>query len=206
MTFSQKMIAFFSAMSGVTAYFSIFGVLFACGLGLPIPEDITIISAGILVALKKISMTGAMIVCLAGVLLGDSMLFFLGRKFGKKVYTWPVIRRIAKPDRIESMEKWVNKHSRFICFICRFLPGARAPAYLTAGTVGISPTVFWLQDGLAALISVPLWVYFGYYFGNNIDQLLLYAKEAHNYIIVGVLALITLYFGWKKLSKKLAPQ
>ena len=74
------LIGCFASFSGLGAYAVIGGVLFACGLGLPIPEDITIIAAGILVALHKISAVGAFVVCMLGVLCGDAVLFFAGRK------------------------------------------------------------------------------------------------------------------------------
>ena len=77
--FSAKLLAFLSGFSGVTAYAIILGVLLACGLGVPIPEDITLIAAGLLAGLGKISLTGALIAGMVGVLAGDSFLFFLGR-------------------------------------------------------------------------------------------------------------------------------
>src|SRR5680860_604710 len=49
--FSVKLIMFLSDFSGITAYAAILGILLACGLGVPIPEDITLIAAGILAAL-----------------------------------------------------------------------------------------------------------------------------------------------------------
>ena len=59
--FSMKLITFLSGFDGFTAYAVILGVLFACGLGVPIPEDITLLAAGILAALDKISFEGAMV-------------------------------------------------------------------------------------------------------------------------------------------------
>ena len=59
-SFSTKLIAFLSAFSGGTAYAVILGLLLICGLGVPIPEDITLIAAGILSGLTGGGDTGGM--------------------------------------------------------------------------------------------------------------------------------------------------
>jgi membrane protein DedA with SNARE-associated domain len=189
MNLAQSLIAFFSSFSGVGAYAAILGCLLVCGLGVPIPEDITLISAGILASMDRISLIGAMVAGFIGVLAGDVFLFFLGRKYGQKVFTWPGFRRIFTPERIEAARIRVHKDAKLICFIARFLPGLRSVLYLTSGTMGVKPSTFLVQDGLAALISVPVWVYVGYLFGENLDYLLTLAKKMNFYILI-VLAVV----------------
>lgn len=189
-------------MDATTGYLAIIGVLFICGLGIPIPEDITLISAGILVALGTISLPGAMIAGFVGVMIGDSLLFYLGRYHGRKVFGWPGIRVFATPERIARAEKHILANGRFICFIARFFPGLRSVIFLTSGTMGVKPSVFFTQDGLAALISVPFWVWFGWFFGNNIDELLAQAKNIQVVLIVAVFAAIAFYIWWKVYKRK----
>lgn len=62
------------------------------------------------------------------------------------------------------------RYSNWVLFVARFLPGLRSPIFLTAGMTRRIP--FWrflLLDGLAALISVPVWVYLGYFGAYNRD-------------------------------------
>jgi membrane protein DedA with SNARE-associated domain len=200
--FSVKLVLFLSGFTGIKAYAVILGILLVCGLGVPIPEDITLISAGILAALKSISLTGAMIVGFVGVLLGDCILFFLGRRYGYRVFQLPVFRKIFTEKRIQLARQKVLVNSKFICFTARFLPGLRAPIYLTAGVMGVNPVVFLLLDGFAALISVPVWVYFGWYFGNNLDYALHLALKAQKFILVGLVLLIGGYIAWKFYASK----
>lgn len=201
-SFSQQLIEYFSTMDSSTGYIAILGILFICGLGVPIPEDITLISAGILVSLGTIPPAGAVIAGLVGVMLGDSFLFFVGRRYGKKVFNWPILRTFATPPRIAAAEERIQANGRFICFIARFFPGLRSVIFLSAGTMGVRPIVFFTQDGLAALISVPFWVWFGWTFGNNIDQLLEYAKQLQVGLIIVVFAAIVGYIWWKVRKKK----
>src|SRR5690606_32509464 len=146
-TFSLKLIAFLTSFTSWQAYLGILGVLLACGLGLPVPEDVTLVAAGILSAIGTISLTGAMLVGLVGVLAGDSILFFLGRKFGHRVFHLPGFKKIFTESRVRIAEDKVINNSKFICFTARFLPGLRAPIFLTAGILGVRPIIFFTLDG-----------------------------------------------------------
>lgn len=204
-SFSAKLLLLLSTLVGWKAYAAILGVLFACGLGVPIPEDITLVAAGILAALGSISLAGALIAGFIGVMIGDSLLFFLGRKYGMSVLRLPVFRSVFTPKRISLAEKTILKNSRFICFTARFLPGLRAPIFLTAGIMGVRPAIFLGLDGFAALISVPVWVLIGYWFGTNLDEVLHYAKQAQVTVVVGVLIIIAGYLFWRWRKKLISP-
>jgi len=194
----SALIGCFASFSGIGAYAVIGGVLFACGLGLPIPEDITIIASGILIALGKISAVGAFVVCMLGVLCGDAFLFFLGRKLGDRAFDLPIIRKFMTEKRKKLAKESVVNNSEFICFIARFLPGLRSPTYLTAGAMGVKPSTFLLLDGFAALISVPVWIYVGWWLGENWDENIAIVKKMHIYLIGIVLAIGIVYFLTKK--------
>ncbi|OFZ19462.1 MAG: hypothetical protein A2Z20_05415 [Bdellovibrionales bacterium RBG_16_40_8] len=193
---------YLSGFSGATAYAAILGILLVCGLGVPLPEDITLIAAGILAALNSISFLGATLVGFVGVLLGDCILFFLGRKFGYRVFKLPLFRSFFTERRIQLSRQKVLSNSKFICFTARFLPGLRAPIFLTAGIMGVSPLVFILLDSIAALISVPIWVYFGWYFGSNLDYTLRLAIQAQKYVIISVLLVVTIYIWIRRRAKR----
>lgn len=185
---AYKVIHFVTSVSGFEAYALILGVLFICGMGVPIPEDITLISAGILAGQQQITFTGALIAGLVGVMIGDTILFCVGQKYGRKVFTWPVFNRIFTEARVASAEERITKHAKKICFTARFMPGLRAPIFLTAGIMKVPFRVFFLQDGLAALISVPIWIYLGYWFAENIGKALKIAKEV-NFVIISVIVI-----------------
>ena len=198
----SALIGCLASFSGLSAYAVIGGILFACGLGLPIPEDITIIAAGILAALGKISVLGAFLICMFGVLAGDGLLFFLGRKLGDRAFDLPIIRKIMNPKRKKLAKEKVLNNSRFICFIARFLPGLRAPTYLTAGAMGVKPSIFLLLDGVAALISVPIWVAVGWFIGDKWDESMAIIKQMHITIIIVIIVIALAYFLYKRSKKK----
>ena len=192
-SFADKIFAFVIGLSGFQAYGMILAVLFACGLGLPVPEDITLFAAGFLAFKGRISLTGAFLVGMLGVLVGDSFMYWIGRKFGRRVVTWPVFRRMFTPERLEKAEKKIHKNARIICFTARFAPGLRAPVYLTSGILRVPFSVFFSMDFLAALISVPVWVYLAYFLGEKIEQIFEIAKTAKQWIAIVFVVLLLLF-------------
>ncbi len=197
-----SLIATASGLTGLQAYAAIYFVLFLCGLGLPVPEDITLVIAGVLASLGSISLTGALIVGFVGVLTGDAILFFIGRRYGRRVFDSRLLNKIFTPKRLAKAEVKVLSNSKFICFTARFLPGLRAPIYLTAGALGVKPSIFLSLDGLAALISVPVWVVLGYWFGNNLEEAFQYAKKTQIYFFAGIAVLILGYLLFRIRSKR----
>lgn len=205
-SFGFKLVSFLSALHGPAGYAAVLGMLLVCGLGVPIPEDITLLAAGIMAALGSISLPGAIIVGMIGVLAGDGFMFFMGRIYGRRAFNFPIIRTILTPDRIKLAEQKIRNNSKFICFTARFLPGLRSPVFLTAGAMGVSPWTFFALDGFAALISVPAWIVVGWWFGQNIDVALTVAKDIQIFIFIGLFCLIAGYFIYKKKIKPNAIQ
>lgn len=198
----NDLVLFLTSLSGLSAYAVILGLLLLCGLGLPLPEDVTLVSAGILAGMGNIHLSGALVAGFVGVLIGDAFLFTIGRTYGRRVFEWPVFRRVFTPKRVALAERKILSNSRFICFTARFLPGLRSPIYLTAGTLGVRPLIFYGLDGLAALISVPVWVLLGWWFGQNIDAALEFASSLQKWVLLGVVGLIIGYIAIKFVLKK----
>ena len=173
-----------SNLEGVAAYATMFGVLLSCGLGLPIPEDLTLVTAGYLAYLENVGIYPAIFVCFLGVLSGDIILFMLGRKLGPRIFELPGIRFLVTPQRVEFAQAKLRKNARKVCFVARFLAGLRAPIFLSAGILGVKPATFISLDALAAMISVPALVYLGYYFGDEIELGLHYIRRAEKYLMI----------------------
>jgi membrane protein DedA with SNARE-associated domain len=173
-------------LSGPQAYFALLFALGLCGLGLPMPEDVILLTAGYLAALGKFSVFSAVIAGMVGVLSGDALLFALGRRYGPGVFRWRTVQRMFSDDQILLARSKIQQNGRFICFIARFLPGLRSPIYLCAGAMGITPRVYITQDLLAASISVPFWVVLGWWFGPAVETALRTARNVQGWILAAV--------------------
>ena len=197
----QQLIDSLSQLEGWTAYSAIVGLLLICGLGVPLPEDITLAAAGIISALGSITIFGAIAAGFLGVMAGDAFLYTVGRVYGRRAFALPMIRAIMTPRRIALAERKLMRNSKFICFTARFLPGLRSPIFLMAGIMGVRPVVFYGLDGLAALISVPLWVMIGHFVGENIDVALKVVERVQLSLLGIVAAMIVFYVGYRRIRK-----
>jgi len=200
-SFAHSIIEVLSELDGVTAYGAIVGLLLICGLGVPLPEDITLISAGILSALGSVTLPGAIAAGFFGVIVGDAFMFTLGRVYGRRAFKLPIIRTIMTPKRIAMAERKVIRNSKFICFTARFLPGLRSPIFLTSGILGVRAITFFLLDGFAAMISVPLWILAGGWFGENLEDALKLAERAQLLLLAVIATAIGTYV-WYRRQKK----
>jgi len=197
-----------AAASPATVYYSLAGVLLLCGLGLPIPEDISLISAGALAYEGVINVHTAFFVCLGAVLGGDTLAFLLGRFFGPRVLASRLFKRFFTPKKQIRVKAYFRKYGSKVMFVGRFLPGLRFTIYFSAGILKVRPAVFFIYDSLAAILSVPLLVYGAYFFGNRIEQVIKWARRSEYGILVvaGVaVALIILKTYRRRKSRRLAP-
>lgn len=177
---------FFLSFLGRWSYLGLFLVLLAAGLGVPLPEDIPLIAAGYLVHKGQADLHGMIATGLFGVLLGDSILFLAGRRYGMQIVEHRWFRRIAKPWLLDKARNMYAAHGAKIIFAARFMPGLRSVMFMTAGTFRVPFWKFFLIDGFAALISVPVWVWLASRFSGTIEELLGEARLA-SYLIGGAL-------------------
>ena len=189
---------------GAMAYLSIFAVLVACGLGVPLPEDISLILGGFLVY-KGVAHLWAMVATgFVGILVGDSLIYLAGRRVGRRVRTghgW--LARVVTPPRRIQVEGLFARHGEKIVIAARFMPGVRAVTYFTAGSAGMPYARFICFDGLAALLSAPLFVLLGYRFGKHIQHVIELMKR-YQLIAVGLLLLTVLLWAavhrWREIA------
>jgi membrane protein DedA with SNARE-associated domain len=155
-------------------YLGLLVVLILCGMGLPIPEDVALLAGGFLVHRGIIRYPITLAVALVGVVAGDNSLFFLGRRFGTGLVAYLGIGRPRSQRQIEWLTEFMRRHGHRAIFYARFVAGLRALVYLTAGSLGVSPSRFFLYDLAGAVVSVPIVVTLGYLFGNELEAALRY--------------------------------
>jgi len=145
-------------------YLAVLFVLIICGFGVPIPEDITLVSGGIIAGMypEQVNVHIMLVVSMFGVLFGDSTMYWLGRIYGARILRVRFIRKFLTVQRLRMVRDKFDQYGNRVLFVARFLPGLRAPIYMVSGvTRRVSYLRFVLLDFFAAIISVPIWVYLG---------------------------------------------
>lgn len=191
----QLLLQLFESTNGILAYGLVFAVLLLCGMGVPLPEDVSLILGGFLAYEQKANLYLMMLVGYAGILIGDSMIFYFGRRIGSRVGTrGGFFARIVTPEKRARVEGLFRRHGEKIVMLARFLPGVRAVTYFTAGSVGMRYSHFAFFDSIAALASAPVFVFLGYYFGGELEQLIQAVRRGQTRVLVGLLVAIVGYF------------
>ncbi len=192
------------AGGGLMAYGLVFGILIVCGLGLPLPEDVSLILGGFLVQQGKAKLPMMIAAGYFGILIGDSVVFLLGRKFGKTLKSNPkgFLARLFSEEKRARVEALFRKHGEKIVFVARFMPGVRTPTFFTAGSVGMKYRRFALFDSVAALVSAPVFVYLGFHFGAELETLIASIRKGQRAVLGGMLAVAVVLFIISRLRAK----
>ena len=192
---------------GYWNYIFAFIILILCGFGVPIPEDITLVAGGLVSGLKATNVWIMLGVCFAGVLMGDASMYTIGRIFGYRILQIKFMRRFITPERFESVQAQFEKYGIWVLFAARFMPGLRSPIFMAAGMSQRVPFAhFIIMDGLAALISVPVWVFIAYYCAESLEDLIKNVNSAQSvmhYVILAIV-LISIFIVTKAYIKKKA--
>jgi membrane protein DedA with SNARE-associated domain len=181
-------------------YIAVFIALMICGAGLPLPEDITLVAGGVIAGLGFANVHAMFALAMFGVLLGDAAIFMLGHHYGARILQWRFVARVLTPERYIKVQEKFDRYGNRMLFFARFLPGMRTTVYLTAGTTHrVSFLRFLLIDTLAALISVPFWVYLGFFGADNHEWLVkwMHRGQSSLWALVGILLLTLLVLWWR---------
>jgi membrane protein DedA with SNARE-associated domain len=206
----QRLVDLLGERSLDAGYVFVFGVLLLCGFGFPMPEDVVLVTGGVLAWLESPleavtirdmandpGLRHMVLVGLAGILAGDSVIYWMGRRLGVRVAEFRLLRRLVPPEKLEEVEKRLRLRGKSVVVLARYLPGLRAPTFFTVGHSRLPYWQFLLFDGLAALVSAPLWVCLGFWFGDDIGRAAREATRFGHYILGAVaVVLVALAVRW----------
>ncbi|OGE15196.1 hypothetical protein A3F00_05370 [Candidatus Daviesbacteria bacterium RIFCSPHIGHO2_12_FULL_37_11] len=159
-------------------YFGVFTIVFLeSGLmvGFFFPGDSLLFTAGFLASQGFLDIKILILGCFIAAVAGDSIGYFLGQKFGRKLFSKSDSVWFHK-DHLNRAQSFYDKHGGKTIILARFIPVIRAFAPVVAG-VGLMRykkfVIFNLVGGVLWAIAIPL---AGYYLGSlipDVDKYLL---------------------------------
>jgi membrane protein DedA with SNARE-associated domain len=170
----------------------LFVVLVLASLGVPIPEDVPLIAAGVILRTHPgvASWGGTLAVALVGIMIGDVILYRLGQRWGPDVFRHRWVRWLITPQRLERMSARFRRYGTWMCFFGRFVMGVRGAMCLTAGVTRFPLWRFLLADVCGALLSIPAFVWLGYWFAGMIPTVQAYVSGIQWIILVLAVAAV----------------
>jgi membrane protein DedA with SNARE-associated domain len=189
-------------------YAGIVSALIGAGMGLPMPEEIPIVTAGAFVGHDSQAMIDArnaglpvppgmthwwimLPVIIVAVVLSDSILFFAGRWFGPWLLSrnW-VQKRLLSPEKRAKIEANFEKRGVMILLGARFTPGIRTPIFMMAGLLRMPIHRFLMADALYAIPGVNLLFWLAYWFTDQFVQAITAAERHKPLVMMAILAAV----------------
>jgi membrane protein DedA with SNARE-associated domain len=178
------------------SYLGIILFLVLTGCGLPIPEEVPVVTAGVLAAQGGLHPLGGFLACLIGALLGDSVMYAIGYHWGHSLLkAHPRFARFLHAEREEKFERMIRRHGMKVLFVARFMIGVRSPVYLSTGILRIPFRRFLLTDLFCATAVVGTFYWLTYAFGEHIASWLRQAELGlTSFILLAILAVAAFFY------------
>jgi membrane protein DedA with SNARE-associated domain len=191
-----------SSLIGHFPYAGLLLLLFLGEIGLPFPEDATLILAGFLIAQGITVLVPTLSVVYLGLLITDFSLYLVGKRYGRKLFEYKRLRKILSPDRLSWLEQKFEKWGVWVVLVGRHVVGIRAQIFLSAGISKMSSIKFILADALSAIFTVLIMVGIGYFGGHSIEALKKDVTRVEHYMILTSIFLLCSWLIFKSFRNK----
>jgi membrane protein DedA with SNARE-associated domain len=175
-------------------YLSILVLMILTGCGLPVPEEVFIISAGVLSAVGRLDPTWAFAATLTGALVGDAVMYAIGYRFGHSLLArHPRFGKIVGAQREAEYEEAIQRHGFKVLLLSRFMVGVRGPVYLAAGILRMPFARFFAWDLVCATLVVSVFFGLSYRFGRPIAEFVSDAEWTFTLIVLAIVLTVALF-------------
>jgi membrane protein DedA with SNARE-associated domain len=178
-------------------YSAVFLFVLAEAINLPLPAAVALVTAGAAAATHSLQLPGVVGVAILAMVLGDSLMFVLGREMG-----WGVLGFLCKvsinPETciLRSAESFYRR-GRITLVMAKFVPGVNAMAPPLAGSMKMRFAQFLWLDTAGALLYALLYTLLGYVFRDFVASITHGFHTAGHLVGYVLLAAIVVYFAYR---------
>jgi membrane protein DedA with SNARE-associated domain len=180
-------------------YLLIFAVVMAEAIGLPVPAALALVAGGAAAAAHSLSLPKALAIAIAAMLIGDTLLFILGRYMG-----WSLLgllcRLSVNPEScvLRSAESFY-KRGKTTLLIAKFIPGVNTMAPPLAGSMRMPFRQFARFDCAGASLYILAYGGMGFIFRDFLAALtrgFQAASHAFGEVLFAAAIVYTVYRFW----------
>jgi len=175
------------------------------GIPLPAPGDVFVMFVGAHVPRHLIAWVTAWAGLVATVVLGATNLFFISRKFGRRLVQSRVAEYVhLSPERLERAERWFARYGVLAIIFGRHIPGFRIPITVAAGVFRVRYPIFAMSVAVSTAIWAGVVIIIGINFGTRLEKFLALHREM--YLLWGavIVLLIGSHFVRERIKKSRA--
>jgi membrane protein DedA with SNARE-associated domain len=173
-------------------------------LGVPVPEESTLVLAGYLVRQGDLRPLWVLLVGILSAIAGDNLGYWIGRRYGQEALKHYGRWVLLTPARLEGTRRFVTRYGGLGVFSARFITGLRFMAGPLAGSTGLRPLTFVAANTLGALIYVPMMVAAGYGVAYGVSLYLTrfawVVGRVERLILIGAVVGFVAFLGWRALQ------
>ena len=175
----------------------VFVAVFLDQMGVPLPAAPLLLAAGALSATGKFNPFLGLGITMLACLIADTSWFYLGRYRGHRVLG--LLCRISlEPD--SCVRRTQNVYTRYGLrglVVAKFVPGLSTVAPPLAGMSGVKIGQFLFADGIGSLFYGSSFLFLGYLFSNQIQQVAAALSNIGGSLLSVVIGLAALYIAFK---------
>ncbi len=195
----RRFVELFLSISGPLAIAAVF--LLTAGetalfLGLLIPGELTVILGGVLAARARVPLAGVLTAGVLGPIAGDSIGYFVGRRYGRRLLGG------KKRSRWARARGWLRRRGAFAVFLGRFTAFLRSVIPAAAGAARMPYRRFLAWNVAAALLWGTGSVLLGYFAGRNSEAIIRWTGHASLALLIAVGVLAALYLATRRLRSR----
>ena len=194
----DSLLASLQSLQGLPAYALVFGLLAGTGFGLPMSEDLLLLTAAALTLRGVMDPVGLVAVAWAAILVADGLTFHWGRVFGPTLLRHRRLARVMPPARLAAMQATMLRHGPAFLFLVRFMPGVRSALLFAAGSLKTPYRHLFFWDGLAAAIELPLLVWGVRYVGGRWEEILALLRSFQWVLAAAVVAALAVFWAMRR--------
>jgi membrane protein DedA with SNARE-associated domain len=158
-----------------------------------VPGDIFVMYVGAHVPRHLLSWVAAWLGLIGVVVLGSTNLFFVSRRFGRRLATSRFAHLVhLSPERLELAERWFARYGVLAIIFGRHIPGFRVPITLAAGVFRVRYPVFAASVAVSTAIWAGIFLIVGINFGGRLEAFLRVHREASWLFVAFIVVVVSL--------------
>jgi len=169
------------------------GLIFAGGIGLPVPAPPVLLAAGVLAGSGKFSLGTVFAGSVLALLATDLLWYELGRRYGRRILA--LLCRISlEPDScVQRTEDLFARRQAAAVLVSKFIPGLKTAAPPLAGMLRMRLPIFLVSDAAGALLWIGAFMAVGFMFSDQVAR----AIQLSKWLVTAAGTAFALWLGWK---------
>lgn len=184
------------------SYWIIFFGMLLDNAGLPVPGELFLLLAGALAGNGGMDLTASILTAIAGAVTGDSLAYLVGRLGGRRLIDMYINCTLCTCNCADRAETFFKRFGHITIPIARFVVGVRTLSSPMAGALRIGYMRFLALDAIGAVAWSATFVFSGFFFRDNILDLLPLLESVKNGVIIFFAFVIAAFIAVKLVRRR----